>query len=96
MFQLFWDVYQHQGHNNNFVSRVVRTGFTSDGFEAFAGGELFVINNNVAAGHFRDMWRSEDGQMFTSNARYIVNFNQGEIKINVFELRCIGGETILP
>ena len=93
---IFLDVYEHQEHNNNFVGRVVRTGFTSDGFEMFAGGERFILNNNVVVSSFRDMWRSEDGRMFTANGRFMLNFNQGQVKVDRFELRCIGDDTILP
>lgn len=88
---LFFDIYEHQGHNNNFVAKVIRTGWTDSGYEMFAGGETFIINQGVVMGRFKDMWRNDDGRMFEVSANFVLNFNQFEVKVNRFGFRCIGG-----
>ena len=89
---IFLDFYEHQGHPNNFVGRIVRSGWTSDGYETFAGGEIFVANRGVVSGRFKDMWRNEEGQMFHASGRFLFNINQLEVKLDRFELRCVAGD----
>lgn len=38
-FTLFFDIYEHQNHSNVSVGRAIRTGWSTDGFETFAGGK---------------------------------------------------------
>ena len=59
------------------------------GLHAVAG-DFFAFEHTGAA------WRSEDGRLFTANGRFMLNFNQGQVKADRFELRCIGDDTILP
>ena len=93
---IFFDVFLHEGHKNNFVGRAVRTGFTDSGYELFAGNEIQVDNGNVFISKFKDMWRNDDGRMFVASGRFIFNINQEEVKVDSFVFRCIGGETIFP
>ena len=93
---LFVDVFFHLGHENNAVARAVKTGFTDSGYEFFAGSEVRLDNGNVIVLRFKDLWRADDGRMFEASGRFILNFNQEELKVQTLDLRCIGGETILP
>lgn len=93
---IFFDVFLHEGHKNNFVGRAVRTGFTDSGYELFTGHEIVVDNGNVFVAKFKDMWRTDDGRMFEASGRFTYNIIQDEVKVDKFVFRCIGGETILP
>jgi len=88
---IFFDIYEHVDHKNNFVAHVIRTGDTSDGYELFSGHEVVVGNKNVYVYKFKDMWRSDDGRMFKVVQRFTFNSNQDEVKIDTFEIRCIRG-----
>jgi hypothetical protein len=94
---IFFDGYYHS-HRNNEVLQLVRTGFTSDGFELFAGSE--TMNYNTRTEIFKDsvvdMWRSEDGQMFQGRANFVIDETTLEVKVDNFRLKCLGGETLLP
>ncbi len=48
---IFFDTFVHLGHPNNSVDRAIRTGFTSSGYELFAGNDMFLENNNDAKLH---------------------------------------------
>jgi hypothetical protein len=95
-FTIYVDAYEHAGHKNNFVVRIVMTGFTDSGYEMFAGGENVGWNKGVFGGRFKDMWRHDDGRMFEVSGLFVFNGNQLEVKVDKSTLRCIGGETILP
>ena len=93
---IFVDAYEHPGHQNNFVVRIVMTGFTDSGYEMFSGGENVVANNGVFGGRFKNMWRNGDGRMFEVSEVFWFNGNQLDVKVEKGTLRCVGGETILP
>ena len=86
---IFLDFYEHQNHPNNFVARVVRTGYTSDGYEMFSGGEIFVANKGVFSGRFKDLWRNDGGQIFEAAGKFLFNNNKEELTVNRFRLRCV-------
>lgn len=90
-FTFFYDAFEHQGHKKNLVGRsVVASGFTDTGYEAFTGHTHFVLNENVFVSNWKDMWRHADGRMFFTSGVFVLNFNQGEVKVFIDELRCIG------
>ncbi len=88
---IFIDTFVHLGHPNNLVDRGVRTGFTSTGYDLFAGNDIIVINSGVFVNPFKDMWRHDDGRMFRANGVFIFNFNTGEVQVDKFSLECVGG-----
>lgn len=87
---IFIDTFVHLGHPNNIVDRGVRTGFTSSGYELFAGNDLFLTNAGTFRMKFKDMWRHDDGRMFRAAGVFVVNFNTGEIVVNKFAIECVG------
>ena len=93
---IFVDVFLHQ-HKNNFVARVIRTGFTSAGYELFAGNEVQLLNFNggIFSARFVDMWRNDDGRMFQGRGTFVFDTNTNELRVNRFNEQCIGGDTIL-
>ncbi len=91
---IFLDLFLHE-HNNNVVAHLIRSGFTDSGYDMFAGNEHFVGNGHVIIDGFKDLWRNDDGRMFEAAGRFVLNLNQGEVKVDDLALRCIGGETIL-
>ena len=93
---IFVDAYEHPEHQNNFVVRIVLTGFTDSGYEMFSGGENVVANNGVFGGRVKTFWRNDDGRMFEASEIFWWNENQLEVKVAKGTLRCVGGETILP
>ena len=54
---IFFDTFVHEGHPNNLVDRGIRTGFTSAGYEMFAGTgiQLQNFNGGVFGDQFVDM-----------------------------------------
>ena len=91
---IFFDVFLHL-HKDRFLARVVRTGFTSDGYEMFSGTGLQQFNGNTFQDRFVDMWRNVDGQMFQARGNFVVNTNTNEVRVDKFTLRCIGDETVI-
>ncbi|MDH3778328.1 MAG: hypothetical protein OES59_05860 [Gammaproteobacteria bacterium] len=86
--QIFIDLYNHNDHPNNQVSRIVRTGWSSDGYEMIAGGENLVSNSGETFhAPLWEIWRSEDGQMFTVLRRLVIV--KGEVKSSTLESSCI-------
>ena len=79
----------HDGHNNNFVVHVERTGFTDSGYTMFSGHLQLVDNAQVLISSFKDLWRNDDGSIFEAARTLIVNENQGEIQVDEGGLRCI-------
>ncbi len=92
---VFVDVFFHSGHKG-IIGRAVITGYTDSGYELFAGNEIRLDSGNVIVLRGKDMWRADDGRMFEATRRFTLNQNQGEVKVQEWSLRCIGGETILP
>jgi hypothetical protein len=82
-------IFLHDGHNNNVVQHVDRSGFTDSGYEMFSGQSQSVNNGHVITAHFRDLWRNDEGSIFEAAGRLKVNLNQGVVQINEAGLRCI-------
>ena len=93
---IFLDVLLHQ-HKNNFVATVVRTGFTSAGYQMFAGTQVQLQNFNggIFGDRFVDMWRNDDGRMFQAAGNFVFDTNTNEVRVEHFNFQCIGGDTIL-
>ena len=85
---LFFTVYIHD-HKNNFVVHVQRNGITASGYTLLNGQEQFVDNSQVITAHFKDIWLSADGSMFEAAGRFLLNVNQGDVKVDSLALRCI-------
>lgn len=85
----------HEDHNNNFVGRAETTGTTDAGYVMIGGHDQFVANENGVRGSFKDVWRNADSgdKMQASSKLRIVG---NAMVIDEFELRCVGGPTILP
>ena len=88
---IFFDTFVHLGHPNNHVDRGVRTGFTSSGYDLFAGNDMFLDNKNVFRFKFKDMWRHDDGRMFRARGVFVFNIITGEVQVDKFALECVGG-----
>jgi hypothetical protein len=88
--------FDHIGHNNNFVGRIgERTGFTSSGYVLVGGHDNFRANKNGVSGTFKDVWRNPDnGDKIQATGRFLEV--KGDVVIDRFDLRCVGGPTILP
>jgi hypothetical protein len=88
--------FDHEEHNNNFVGRIgERTGFTSSGYVLVGGHDNFRVNKNGVSGTFKDVWRNPDnGDKIQATGRLLVV--KGDVVIDRFDLRCVGGPTILP
>jgi len=89
---IFFDVLLHV-HKNNFVARVIRTGFTTAGFEMFNGTQLQTqnSNSNIFKDSFVDMWRRDDGLMFQARGNFVLDLDTFEVKVDNFRLKCLGG-----
>ena len=92
---IFFDVFLHEGHKKNVVVHTKTTGFTDSGYEMFAGSTHIVENDHVFIRGNKDLWRNDDGQMFEAASTFVLNLEQGEVKVDNFGLRCIGGDTFL-
>jgi len=88
--------FDHLGHNNNFVGHIgERTGFTSSGYVLVGGHDNFRLNKNGLSGGFKDVWRNPDsGNKMQVAGRFLVV--KGTVVIDRFDVRCVGGPTILP
>jgi hypothetical protein len=87
-------VFEHQGHNHNFVGRLgERTGETSNGYVLIGGHDNFQGNENGASGGFKDVWRNPDnGNKMQATGKFRVVGNSAFV--DSFDLRCVGGPTV--
>jgi len=86
-------LYDHIGHNNNFVGRADKTGTTSSGYVMVGGHDNFQANNNVVIGSFKDVWRDpDDGTKIQATGKFRIAGNS--MFIDEFNLRCVGAPTI--
>lgn len=92
--ELTFTVFEHQGHNNNFVVRLgERTGETSAGYILVGGHDGFRANTGGEFGSFKDVWRNpENGDKIQATGRFRMVGNSRVI--DSFDLRCVGGPTI--
>lgn len=79
----------HEGHKNNFVVHVAKTGTTSDGYVMDHGSESFVANNNVVRGSFTDNWRHPDGSKFKAQGVFVETVDPHDHLVDKFRLRCL-------
>jgi hypothetical protein len=87
--------YVHGGHPNNFGGRVELTGTTDSGYVMIGGSNVFQENDNVFVSSFNEIWRNPDsGAMYEASSVFRITGN--DIVVDTFDLRCIGGATILP
>ena len=88
--------FDHVGHNNNFVGHIgERSGFTSSGYVLVGGHDNFRAHRNGVSGTFKDVWRNPDnGDKMQATGRFLEV--KGAVVIDRFDLRCVGGPTILP
>lgn len=86
----------HEEHNNNFVGRLgERTGFTNTGYILVGGHDNVRENKNGESSGFKDVWRNPDnGDKIQATGRFLLV--KGTVVIDRFDLRCVGGPTILP
>lgn len=85
-----FEISLHEGHRNNFVATVRRTGSVEpDGYTMVSGNETFVANRGGERGHFMDLWRNDDGSAFRAWGVFVFNANQDELKVDRFRLQCI-------
>lgn len=84
--------FEHPGHNNNFVGRIVYTGSTDSGY-ILKGHETFVPNKNGVRLRFNVMGRNpETGDKMQRTRTFRMVGNSPEI-FSV-DLRCVGAPTI--
>ncbi len=80
----------HEGHKNNFVATVQRTGSVDPGgYTMVSGNETFVANRGGERGHFNDVWRNDAGSAFRAWGVFAFNAQQDELKVDRFRLQCI-------
>ena len=92
---LEFTIYAHEGHSNNFLGRVETTGTTDSGYVMIGGHNVFQENDNVFVSSFDEIWRNPDsGAMYKTTSVFRITGNG--IVVDTFDLRCIGGATILP
>ncbi|MGI9605108.1 MAG: hypothetical protein ACR2P0_03120 [Acidimicrobiales bacterium] len=85
---LNFEIREHQGHKNNFVVHLSRTGTTDDGYVMNHGVETITGNKNVFRAHFTDQWRHADGSKFRVKGVFVAK--EDGVVVDRFDITCIG------
>jgi len=82
-------VYVHD-HNGRVVALAHRTISTSDGFVGH-GTDSFVDNGQVLMSRIADIVTNASGDRFRARGVFVLNLSTETVRVDRFELTCLGG-----
>lgn len=80
---------REHSHGQRFIAHLSRTGTTSDGYVMDHGVETVSFNGKVFRAAFTDNWSNDDGSRFQASGVFVER--GGEVLVDKFTLRCLGG-----